>query len=139
MRDTTHFDTINDGSIEDYLDKLHLPDTNPGQRCHVDFGSVRGSEFKVVTDAGKTITSIDNKNSYLLIVDRKTRYMWIHNSGSKEPLLNAIRQVLTKFGSKDTHRTIWSDQDQGLGKSKYYLDLVEELKFTSELTGTDGH
>lgn len=137
MHDTTHFDTVNDGSLEDYLDDLHLPDANPGQHFHVNFGFVRGSEFKSVTDAGETITSIDNKNSYLLIVDRKTRYMWIHNSRSREPPLNAIQQVLTKFGSTDTHRTVRSDQDKGLGKSKAYLDLVEELKFSSELTGTD--
>ena len=64
--------------------------------------------------------------------------MWIHNSDSKEPPLIALRQVLTKFGSNDCHRTICSDQDQGLGKSKAYLALLlDDLKFTSKLTGTD--
>ena len=101
------------------------------------FGFVRGSEFKSVTETGKTITSIDQKNFYLLIVDRKTRYMWIHNSDSKEPPITALHQVLTKFGSNDRHRTIRSDQDQGLGKSKAYLALLDDLNFTSELTGTD--
>jgi deoxyuridine 5'-triphosphate nucleotidohydrolase len=137
LRDTTHINIANDKDIETYLDDLHLPNVNPGQHFHVDFGFVRGSEFKSVTEEGKTITSIDRKNSYLLIVDRKTRYMWIHNSDSKEPPLTALRQVLTKFGSNDRHRTIRSDQDQGLGKSKAYLAMLDDLNFTSELTGTD--
>ena len=72
LRDTTHLDLANDKDIETYLNDLHLPDVNPGQHFHVDFGFVQGSKFKSATDMGKTITSNNLKNSYLLIVDRKT-------------------------------------------------------------------
>ena len=136
LRDTTV--TTDDHHIEELLDDLHLPDAKPGQHFHIDFGFVRGSDYSTKdSDTGKTFTSIDNKNSYLLIVDRKTRYMWIHTSASKEPPLEAVRAVLTKFGSNDKHRTVRSDQDKGLGKSKAFLTMLEELHFTPELTGTD--
>ncbi len=133
-RDTT----VIDDTMNDYIDEVYLPDAKPGQHFHVDFGFVRGSEFKSKDEVtGKTVTSIDNKNSYLLIVDRKTRYMWIYTSDSKEPPLAALKTVLTKFGSDDAHRTVRTDQDKGLGKSKEFLDLLTELNFTPELTGTD--
>jgi deoxyuridine 5'-triphosphate nucleotidohydrolase len=134
LRDTT----VIEEHLEPFLDDIHLPDANPGQHFHIDFGFVRGSEFREKNEiTGKTVTSIDQKNSYLLIVDRKTRYMWIYNSSSKEPPLEAIKHVLTKFGSKDTHRTVRTDQDRGLGKSKDFLQLLTNLNFTPELTGTD--
>ena len=134
LRDTT---IVDNPTQDDYLDELHLPDANPGQHFHLDFGFVRGSEYEFVTDEGKRLTSIDGKNAYLLLVDRKTRYMWIYLTHSKEPPLNAIEMVLSKFGSNDKHRTVRTDQDKGLSKSKDYLDLLEKLKFTPEMTGTD--
>ena len=128
LRDTT---VTEDPVIEKLLDDLHLPNANPGQHFHIDFGFVRGSEYSNKDeDTGRTFTSVDNKNSYLLIVDRKTRYMWIHTSASKEPPLEAVRAVLTKFGSSDKHRTVRSDQDKGLGKSKAFLAMLTELNFT---------
>ena len=129
LRDTT----VIEETLDPFLDDLHLPDAKPGQHFHIDFGFVRGSEFSEKDKVtGKTITSIDQKNSYLLIVDRKTRYMWIYNSSSKEPPLDAIKAVLTKFGSLDAHRTVRTDQDCGLGKSKDFLQLLTELNFTPE-------
>ena len=47
---------------------------NPGQHFHMDFGFVRGSGYKVKGEDGPTITSIDGYNSYLIIIDRVTRY-----------------------------------------------------------------
>ena len=135
-RDTTF--TESDEHLQSYLDSLHLPDAKPGQHFHMDFGFVRGSEYREKdSETGRTVTSIDNKNSYLLVVDRKTRYMWTYNSDSKEPPLLAIKTILSKFGSKDAHRTVRTDQDKGLGKSKEFLKLLEKLNFHPELTGTD--
>lgn len=59
-----------------WLDELHLPDAEPGQHFHADFGFVRGSEFSLKLDNGKTIMSINGKNSYLIVVDRATRMIW---------------------------------------------------------------
>ena len=40
-----------------------------GQHFHMDFGFVRGSEYRVKQEHGPTLTSIDGFNSYLIIVD----------------------------------------------------------------------
>ena len=66
------FDESND-DWEDYMDELHLPQAQQGMHFHASFGFVRGSTFRLKTESGKTITSIDGKNSYCLIVDRATR------------------------------------------------------------------
>ena len=133
QRDTTYLDPV----IEDFLDEIHLPSANPGQHFHIDFGFVRGSGYHKINDQGRTVTSIDGKNSYLLIVDRKTRYMWLYLADNKSPPLQAVRMVLEKFGSTDKHRTVRTDQDKSLGKSKSFLAMLESTKFTLELTGTD--
>ena len=132
-RDTTFLET----EITKFLDDIHLPHANPGQHFHIDFGFVRGSGYDAVNNEGRTVTSVDGKNSYLLIVDRRTRYMWLYLAESKAPPLLAVKLVLEKFGSEDKHRTVRTDQDKSLGKSKAFLAMLEEAKFTPELTGTD--
>ena len=132
-RDTTSLET----EMTKMLDEIHLPTANPGQHFHIDFGFVRGSGYDTANNEGRTVTSMDGKNSYLLIVDRKTRYMWLYLAESKAPPLLAVRMVLEKFGSDDKHRTLRTDQDKSLGKSKAFLAMLEEAKFTPELTGTD--
>ena len=77
-----------------------------GQHFHMDFGFVRGSEYKVKNETGPTITSIDGFNSYLIIVDRVTRYIWIFLTTSKSPPINVAQRVLNKFKSNNTHRTV---------------------------------
>ena len=84
---------------DDPVDDLHLPEALPGQHFHIDFGFVRGSDFKVPTNNGKgpTLTSIDAKNSYCLIVDRATRYIWVYLGKTKEPPVEPVRMILQKF------------------------------------------
>ena len=91
-----------------YLDELHLPDTKPGMNFHADFGFVHGSEFCLKTESGKTITSIDGKNSYCLIVDQATRYIWVYIGDSKEPPVEAVRMILAKFGAKMQHIALFA-------------------------------
>jgi len=86
-------DAVTTDDIEEweaYLDELHRPDTKPGMNFHADFGFVRGSEFRLKTESGKTITSIDGKNSYYLIIDRATHYNWVYIGDSKEPPVEAV-------------------------------------------------
>ena len=52
--------------INDLLDDLCLPTAQPGQHFHMDWGFVRGSQFRSTNENGSTITSIDGKNSCLL-------------------------------------------------------------------------
>ena len=123
--------------LDAWLDELHLPDAEPGQHFHADFGFARGSEFSLKLENGKTITSIDGKNAYLLVADRKTRMLWIYVTDSKSPPVDQVRMILEKFGSAHTHRTIRTDQDKALGKSVAFAAMVENAKFALELTGTD--
>ena len=98
-----------DDDWEEYIDNLHLPDTLPGQHFHINFGFVRSTDFKVPTEKGKgpTLTSIDAKNSYCLIVDHATRFMWVHLSNTKQPPTEPVRMVLRKVGNKQTtHQTV---------------------------------
>ena len=57
-------------------DDIFIPNAKPGQHFHMDFGFVRGSTYTIKQENGPTITSKDGYNSYLLIIDRVTRYMW---------------------------------------------------------------
>ncbi len=88
---TTPTDHLRDATEDEYdamdsfLDELHMPEAEPGQHFHIDHGFVRGSEYKDVDKAGNTITSIDGKRSYCLIVDRATRYMWVYTAATKDP------------------------------------------------------
>ena len=129
-----------DDELNDLVDDVYLPEALPGQHFHLDFGFVRGSEFKMETKKGKgpTITSIDGKNSYCLIIDRATRHIWIYMSNSKAPPVEPIRMILKKFGSRSTtHRTVRTDQDKGLGRSLDFKAMLKDKNFTLELTGTD--
>ena len=68
-----------------------------GQHFHMDFGFGRGGGYRLKTDNNKTITSIDGYNSYLIIVDQVTRYMWIFLTSSKSTPINLAQRVLRKF------------------------------------------
>ena len=111
----------------------------PGQQFAMDFGFVRGSDFKNKLEDGKTVTSIDDKNSYLLIIDKYTRYTWVFLSNSKTPPIVAARRVLNKFKCPASrHRTVRVDQGGELGKSKEFSKMIDEEGFTLETTGADG-
>ena len=124
-------------TIEDYLDG-EIKEGQPGQHFHMDFGFVRGSEYRKSNKDGKTVTSIDGKNSYLIIIDRCTRYVWIFCSASKTPPIEAARMILEKFKSTNTHRTVRVDQGGELGRSTKFQNMIAEAKFTLEDTGSDG-
>ena len=91
-----------DDKLDDFLDEIYLLDALPGQHFHVDFGFVRGLTFKVPTENGKgpTLTSIDGKNSYCLIADRATRFLWVYISNNKQPPMEPVQMVLRKFVSQ---------------------------------------
>ena len=108
-----------------------------GQHFHMDFGFVRGSEYRVKQEHGPTTTSIDEFNSYLIIVDRVTRYIWVFLTTSKSPPINLAQRVLNKFKSVNEHRTVRTDQGKELGRSAKFQAMVENEKFTLELTGSD--
>ena len=118
-------------------DDMYMPNTLPGQHFHMDFGFVRGSNYTIKTEDGPTVTSIDGYNSYLIIVDRATRYIWLFLTKSKHPPVDIARKVLKKFRSDHKHRTVRTDQGGELGRSEEFRTMVDDEKFCLELTGSD--
>ena len=117
-------------------DDLSLPTALPGQHFHFDFGFVRSKTFHWKDKDGRTQTSIDGKNAYLLAIDRKTRYMWVFISSSKQPPLEFCEQLLTKFRASTTHRTVRCDQGE-LATSKAFNEMLSKVGFTLEVTGSN--
>ena len=68
-------------------DDINLQNGHTEQHFHMDFGFVRGAGFRIKQEDKPTITSIDGFNSYLIIVDRVTRYIWVFltTSSSEQP------------------------------------------------------
>ena len=120
-------------------DDDYLPDAEPGQHFSMDYGFVRGSQFKSKDEDGHVVTSFDGKNSYLIIVDRGTRYTWTFLSNNKVPPVDAARQLLKKFKSSNPHRTVRVDQGGELGKSQLFKNMLgeDDIGFTLEITGSD--
>ena len=88
-----------------------------GQYFHMDFKFVRGSSYSIKRKDQPTITSIDRYSSYLIIVDRITRYVWIFLTSSKAPPIHIAQKILTKLECKTSHRTARIDQGSKLGLS----------------------
>ncbi len=114
------------------------PTAAPGQHFALDWGFMRGSSWSEKKD-DKLITSIDGMRCYCIIVDKATRYTWVILSSSKDPPIDAVRQVLQKFRSRQANRTVRLDQDRALGKSEEFLKMLQEkeVDFTPTFTGTD--
>ena len=85
----------------------------------------------------KTVTSIDGKNAYLIVVDRATRLQWAFTTDNKRPPLEIIKNLLNKFKSANKHRTVRVDQGGELGRSAEFLKTVTECGYIVETTGSD--
>jgi hypothetical protein len=109
----------------------------PGQHFAMDFGFVRSSDYHHKTSDGPTVTSVDGMNSYLSIIDKATRYMWVFVTKSKTPPLEAVEMILTKFKSTHSHRTVRTDQGGELGKSSDFTALIAKCGFSLEVTGSE--
>ena len=99
-----------------------------GQQFHMDFGFVSGRDHK-----NQIIRSHDGYNSYLLIVDAKTRYMWTFLSKTKDPPLKTIKLFLQMHGAH--HGVIRTDQGGELARSKAFQDVITNANYTLETTG----
>ena len=78
----------------DFLDLISpLPNTDHpcGGSFHMDIGFPRG-KYEHKGEFGRRVTSIDKHNSYLLIIDRKSRYTWVMLSNTKQPPLKFLEQ-----------------------------------------------
>lgn len=78
--------------------------TENGKRFYMDFGFLRASTSDYSRPDKKRdriIQSYDGYNSYLIVVDEASRYVWVFLCKSKDPPLNIIHKFLRKFGCAD--------------------------------------
>jgi hypothetical protein len=87
-----------DDWFDDTTDLAQSDVCAPGQHFHVDFGFMKGSGYCKKDEEGRTITSIDGFRSYFLIIDRKTRYVWVFLTKTKQPPLTIFSQFLKEHG-----------------------------------------
>lgn len=57
-----------------FMDDPDMTQGVAGQHFHMDFGFVGGSSYSLKQEDMSTVTSIDGYNSYLIIIDRVTKY-----------------------------------------------------------------
>jgi hypothetical protein len=112
--------------LQDQEEDLIIPDAQPGQHFHMDFGFVLGKGYST-KHGDKTITSIDGKNAYLIVVDRATRYQWTFTTDNKSPPIEIIERLLMKFKSKNPHRTVRVDQGGELGRSQQFMTMITSV------------
>jgi hypothetical protein len=81
-----HDDNVHTAEFDDWFDNTkdhQAVHCDPGQHFHVDFGFMKGSGYCRKDEEGRTITSIDGFRSYFLIIDKKTRYVWVYLTKAK--------------------------------------------------------
>jgi hypothetical protein len=117
--------------------------TNPetmdaGAHFHMDMGFVRGMKFSSRDEDGRLITSLDGYNSYILIIDRATRYTWVILTKSKIPQIDMLRKFLNMHGSKSAaQRYIRTDQGGELWRSHLFQQMCKDLNFIPQPTASD--
>ena len=113
--------------------------TEKQQRFFMDFGFLRASNFdysRPDKSKDRIIQSFDGYNSYLLIVDEHTRFIWIFLCKTKEPPLDLVNLHLDIFGSR-LGGSIRCDQGGELARSHEFVTQMTLLKYTVEPTGAD--
>ncbi len=110
----------------------------PGQHFNVDFGFLHGTDFATTDTQGSLITSIDGYQSYLLIIDKCSRYLWIFLAKTKTLPIDIVKNFLQQHGSPHTkYRTIWTDKGGELWGSYSFQEMVLKLQYLLEPTAPD--
>ena len=106
-----------------------------GQHLHMDFGFVRGSEWSKKDNDGKLVTSIDNFRSYLLVINKASRYIWIFLTKTKSPLIKQVEGLLAKFRNQYNYCTVTTDLGKELGTSNKFREAIANGGYTLKTTG----
>lgn len=111
---------------------------SPGTHFHMDMGFIRGSNFQHKDTDGNMVTSLDGYNSYLLIIDRATRYMWVFQSKYKTPKIDTIKGFLQTHGAQG-HQQKYVRTDEGgeLWGSFQFQDLMKQMGYILQPTASD--
>ena len=108
-----------------------------GEHFHMDYGFVRGSDWSAKDNDGKLVTSVDHFRSYLLVIDRASRYIWIYLTKHKHPPIDQVNGLLSKFKNIYPNAKVTTDQGKELGASKHFQKIVKDNGYTLEVTGAD--
>lgn len=107
------------------------------QNLHMDYGFVQGSDWSKITNDGKLVTSVDNYRSYLLVINRASRYIWIFLTKTKHPPVKQVEGLLSMWKGKYKQCTVTTDQGKELGESIEYQKMVQRCGYILHKTGTD--
>ena len=105
-----------------------IPTALPGQLFHMHFGFVCGSTYTIKQEDG---------HSYLIIVDRATRYTSIFLTKNKKPPTNIVRKFLRKFESHNPHRAVRTDLGREPGQSGEFRKILDKEGFRLETTNAE--
>ena len=99
-----------------------------GQHLHVDFGFVWGSDYSTKDKKGRLVTSKDGYRSYCLVIDRKSRYITVIFTKTKDPPIKELRHIFQQYKSRvtETHCTVTTDLGGELAGSKSFTNLLME-------------
>ena len=105
-----------------------------GQFLHMDYGFVRGSDYTSKDNDGKLVTSIDKYRAYLLVIDKKSRFIWIFLTRTKEPPISQVQSLLNIF-EKCNVATITTDQGGELASSRKFTNMISKTHYILTPTG----
>ena len=98
----------------------------------MDFGFVKGNVDN------RLVRSHEGYSSYLLIVDHKTRYMWVFLTKNKKPPVKVITKFIKIYGLKqDLVKVVRTDQGGELAKDLSFREALSTLGYQVEITNAD--
>ena len=105
----------------------------------MEFGFVKGDDDMEKKIPKKIIASYDGYNSYLIIVDKKTRYMFVFLSKSKQPPVQTVDTFLKKHGiskelSTGLNLVIRTDKGGELYVIQKFKEMASKNGYTIEPT-----
>ena len=113
-----------------------------GEQFHMDFGFIRASssDYGITPPANpedRVVYSFDGYNSYLLIMDRRSKRGWIFLRKTKEPPVDLVHIFLKKFGLP-LGGVIRCDQGGELARSAEFRTMaLGGCLYVVEPTGAD--
>ena len=85
---------------------------------------------------GKLVTSVDKYRSYLLVINKASRYSWIFLTRTKQLLVKQVNGLLQKWKGRFTHCTVTTDQDKELGASVAFKQMLMKNGYVLKTTVT---
>jgi hypothetical protein len=105
-----------------------------GEMYHMDFGFPRGQNYSIKDEYGRLQTSIDGYRAYLLIIDRKTRYIWVIVTKNKLPPCEAVTKFLSVHGRAAGRGIVRTDKSRELWGSLQFKDVIHKAGYIIEPT-----